>query len=72
MRDRGTQRVCRLHDFSKARLIRPSVAYYVAGKVNSANKLYYLIVESIHRDTKRYRVSTAPVPADRAGRSIVL
>ena len=37
MRDRDTQRVYRLYDFSKAQLIRPNAAYCVAGKVNSAD-----------------------------------
>jgi hypothetical protein len=40
LRDLDTQRVYRLHDFTKALLIRPDVAYCVAGKVNSADKLY--------------------------------
>ena len=66
MRDRDTQRVYRLYDFSKAQLIRPGVAYCVAGKVNSADKLY-LVIESVRLDTKPRRVSTAPVPADGAG-----
>jgi hypothetical protein len=51
MRDRDTQRVYRLYDFSKAQLIRPDVAYCVAGKVNSADKLY-LVIESVRLDTK--------------------
>jgi hypothetical protein len=68
MRDRDTQRVYRLYDFSKAQLIRPNAAYCVAGKVNSADKLY-LVIESVLLDTKRRRVSTAPVPADGAGGS---
>jgi hypothetical protein len=66
MRDRDTQRVYRLYDFSKAQLIRPDVAYCVAGKVNSADKLY-LVIESVRLDTKRHRDSTAPVPVDGAG-----
>jgi hypothetical protein len=66
MRDRDTQRVYRLYDFSKAQLIRPEVAYCVAGKVNSADKLY-LVIESVRPDTKRRRGSTPPVPADGAG-----
>jgi hypothetical protein len=37
MHDRDTLRVYRLYDFSKAPLIRPGVAYRVAGKVNSAD-----------------------------------
>ena len=46
--DRDTQRVYRLYDFTKAQLIRPNVAYCVAGKVNSADKLY-LVIESVRR-----------------------
>ena len=65
MQDRDTQRVYRLDEFSKARLIRPGVACCVAGKVNSADKLY-LAVESVRLDTKHRRASTAPVPADGA------
>ena len=65
MRDRDTQRVYRLHDFSKTQLIRPGVAYCVPGKVNSADKLY-LVIETVRLDTKPRRVSTAPVPADDA------
>jgi len=70
MRDRDTQRVYRLYDFSKAQLIRPNVAYCVAGKVNSADKLY-LVIESVRPDTKHHRGSTAPVPVDGAGGSAV-
>jgi hypothetical protein len=70
MRDRDTQRVYRLYDFSKAQLIRPDVAYCVAGKVNSADKLY-LVIESVRPDTQRRRASTAPVPPDGAGGSAV-
>jgi hypothetical protein len=66
MRDRDTQRVYRLYDFSKAQLIQPNVAYIVTGKVNSADKLY-LVIESVRLETKRRRVSTVPVPADGAG-----
>ncbi|MCZ2157462.1 MAG: hypothetical protein LC114_26800 [Bryobacterales bacterium] len=64
--DRDTRRVYRLHDFSKAQLLRPGVAYCVAGKVNSADKLY-LVIESVRQDTKHPGGSTAPVPADGAG-----
>jgi hypothetical protein len=70
MQDRDTRRVYRLYDFSKAQLIRPDVAYCVAGKVNSADKLY-LVIESVRLDTKHRRVSIAPVPADGAGGSAV-
>jgi len=70
MQDRDTQRVYRLYDFSKAQLIRPDVAYCIAGKVNSADKLY-LVIEAVHLDTKRRPSSNAPVPADGAGGSAV-
>ena len=70
MRDRDTQRVYRLYDFSKAQLIRPNAAYCVAGKVNSADKLY-LVIESVRLDTKRRRASTVAAPADGAGGSAV-
>ena len=66
LRDLDTQRVYRLHDFLKAQLIQPNVAYCVAGKVNSADKLY-LVIESVRPDTRHSRSSTLPVPADGAG-----
>lgn len=66
LRDPDRQRVYRLYDFTKAQLIRPNVAYCVAGKVNSAAKLY-LVVESVRLDTRHGGHSTVPVPADRAG-----
>jgi hypothetical protein len=68
MRDRDTQRVYRLYDFSKAQLMRPEVAYCIAGKVNSAGKLY-LVIESVRLDTKHRLSSTAPLPDDGAGGS---
>jgi hypothetical protein len=68
LQDRDTQRVYRLYDFTKAQLIRPNVAYCVAGKVNSADKLY-LVIDSVRPDTKHARRSTVPVPADGAGGS---
>ena len=66
MRDRDTQRVYRLFDFSNAQLIRPSAVYCVAGKVNSADKLY-LVIEAVRPDTKRRRLAHAPDSADGAG-----
>ena len=68
LQDRDTQRVYRLYDFTKAQLIRPNVAYCVAGKVNSADKLF-LVIDSVRPDTKHARCSTVPVPADGAGGS---
>ena len=64
LRGLDTKRVYRLYDFSKTQLIRPNVAYCVAGKVNSADKLY-LVIESVRPDTKHVRSST--VPANGAG-----
>lgn len=70
MQDRDTQRVYRLHDFSKCWLIRPGVAYSVAGKVNSADRLF-LVVESVREDIKRRADSNAPVAAHGAGGSTI-
>ncbi len=70
MRDCDTHRVYRLYDFSKTQLIRPAVAYCIAGKVNSADKLY-LVIESVRLDTRHRRASTAPVTVDGAGGSTV-
>jgi hypothetical protein len=56
------------NQITKAQLIRPGVAYCVAGKVNSAGKLY-LVIESIRPDTKHGRSSTVPIPAEGAGGS---
>jgi hypothetical protein len=68
LRDRDTQRVYRLYDFSKALRMQPDVAYCIAGKVNSADKLY-LVIESVRLDTKHARCSIAPPPVDGAGGS---
>ena len=66
LQDLDTQRVYRLHDFSKACIIQPSVAYCIAGKVNSADKLY-LVIESVRLDIKHAGCSTVPAPVDGAG-----
>jgi hypothetical protein len=68
MQDRDTQRVYRLYDFTQAQLIQPGKAYCVAGKVNSADRLY-LVIESVRPDTKHTRYSRAHVPPDGAGGS---
>jgi hypothetical protein len=68
LRDCDTQRVYRLYDFSKAQRMQRDVAYSIAGKVNSADKLY-LVIESVRLDTKHARCSIAPPPADGAGGS---
>jgi hypothetical protein len=66
LEDRDTRRVYRLYDFTKVQLIRPEVAYCVAGKVNSADRLY-LVIESVRLDTKHAGCSTVPAPVDGAG-----
>lgn len=66
LEDRDTRRAYWLYDFAKAQLIRPGVAYCVAGKVNSADRLY-LVIDSIRLDTKQARSSTVPAHADGAG-----
>jgi len=66
MQDRDTQRVYRLYDFTKAQLFSPNKAYCIAGKVNSADKLY-LVIESVRPDTKHARSSNAPALVDGAG-----
>ena len=68
LQDYDTQRVYRSHDFTRTLLIRPGVAYCVAGKVKGADRLY-LVIESVRPDTKHVRSSTAPVPAAGAGGS---
>ena len=68
--DRDTQRVYRLHDFTKTHHLVPGQAYCVAGKVNSADKLY-LVIESVRPDTKHTRNSTTPVPPDGAGGNLL-
>jgi hypothetical protein len=68
--DRDTQRVDRLHDFTKTHRLVPGQAYCGAGKVNSADKLY-LVVESVRPDTKHARNSTTPLPTDGAGGNLL-
>ena len=68
LQDRDTQRVYRLYDFTKAQLIQPNVAYCVAGKVNSTDRLY-LVIDSVRPDTKHLGRSTVTALADGAGGS---
>jgi len=68
LQDLDTLRVYRLYDFSKALLIRPGQAYCVAGKVNSADRLY-LVIESVRLDTKHAGRSKFHAHADGAGGS---
>ena len=69
MKDDSTRRVYRLHDFTKTQIITPGQYYCVFGKVNSADKLYF-VVESVNKpDSKHSTPSNAPAPADDAGGS---
>ena len=70
MQDRDTQRIYRLYDFTKAQLIPPDQAYCIAGKVNSADRLY-LVIESVRPDTKHVRCANTPAHADGAGGSLI-
>ena len=70
MQDRDAQRVYRLYDFTKAPLIPPNQAHCIAGKVNSADKLY-LVIESVRPDAKHARRSDAAALADGAGGPII-
>ena len=70
MQDHSTRRVYRLYDFTKSQQITPGQYYCVSGKVNSADKLY-LVLESVKMDTKHWRCSTSPAPADGAGGSLM-
>jgi hypothetical protein len=70
MQDCDTQRVYRLYDFTKAQLISPNQAYCIAGKVNSADKLY-LVIESVRPDTKHPWCSNAHARVDGAGGSLI-
>ena len=64
--DHDTQRLYRLYDFSKSQIIHHDGFCCVAGKVNSADKLY-LVIESVKRDTQHQLDSNALAPAERAG-----
>ena len=66
LQDLGMQYVYRRRDLSIAQLIRPDVAYGIAGKVNGADNLC-LVLESVRPDTRHSRSSTFPVPAVGAG-----
>jgi hypothetical protein len=68
LRDGDTKRVYQLYDFTKSQQLQPNVAYCIAGKVNSTDKLY-LVIESVRRDAKHAGGSTAPTPVDGAGGS---
>ena len=64
--DHDTQRLYRLYDFSKSQIIHHDGFCCVAGKANSADKLY-LVIESVKRDTQHQLDSNALAPAERAG-----
>jgi hypothetical protein len=64
--DRDTQRVYRPPVLVKYQLIRPGVAYWVAARVNWADKLH-LVIESVRLDAKHARCFTVAAPVDGAG-----
>jgi len=68
MRDDSTRRVYRLYDFSKSQRIDRGHYYSIAGKVNSADKLY-LVIESVKKDNKHRAPSTPHAAPDGAGGS---
>ena len=61
MKDRHTNRIYRLYDFTKSQLITPDQVYCAFGKVNSADKLY-LVMESVKADTKNSTPPSLPFP----------
>jgi len=66
MRDDSTRRVYRLYDFSMSQHIDAGHYYCIAGKVNSADKLY-LVIESVKKDNKHSAPSHSHPPVDGAG-----
>jgi hypothetical protein len=56
MKDQHTKRIYRLYDFSKSLPVTPDHLWCVAGKVNSADKLY-LVIESAKIDSKNSSAS---------------
>jgi hypothetical protein len=70
IQDRDIERVCRLCESYKTQLIPPDQAYCIAGKVNSADRLYP-VIESVRPDTKHARRSNAPAHVDGAGGSLI-
>ncbi len=67
MKDRYTNRVYRLYDFTKSQTIASDHVYCVFGKVNSADKLY-LVIDSVKVDRKHDPPSTVTAASDRAVR----
>ena len=63
--DHDTQRLYRLYDFSKSQIIHPDGFCCVAGKVNSADKLY-LVIESVKRDTQPWPAAPGPAGFQRS------
>ena len=66
LRDLDTQRVYRPCDLTETPLIRPTVANYVAGGVDTGGK-HNLVIESVRSDTRYAGPSIIPVPVDGAG-----
>ena len=70
VRDRDTQGVDHLYDFTTAQLTPPDRAYCKAGNVNSSDQ-FHLVIESVRPDTKHLRASNAPARVDGAGGSFI-
>jgi len=67
MKDRDTQRLYRLYDFSKSQRIAADRCYCVSGYVNSAQNQLYLVIRSVKPDIRHTPASTPRLPLDGAG-----
>ncbi|MBS1874255.1 MAG: hypothetical protein JSU00_13650 [Acidobacteria bacterium] len=68
--DRDTHRVYRHHDFIRAQLIQPIVAYRGAGRVKGVDRLH-LVLDSVSPFTNHAGRSTVPALADGAAGSAI-
>jgi hypothetical protein len=69
MQDHHTKRAYHLYDFKKSCTIKKNNFYCIAGKVNSADKLY-LVIESVKIDSKHPWPSNNHSVADGVGGNI--
>jgi ABC-type multidrug transport system fused ATPase/permease subunit len=56
MKDRNTNRLYKIYDFTKTACFEPLKPYCISGKVNSADKIY-LVLEKVKEDKKNYQNS---------------
>ena len=66
MQDLDAKHVYQTRELIKAQLIRPKMAYCLAGKVNGTDKRN-LAIEPVRPDTKFAGCSTIAIPVDGAG-----